>query len=57
MGEKQEKVWVVTRRLLLTSDRRPVKVFDDAKDAKDYAKHYNNYSRKYAYSVVGVKKG
>lgn len=57
MGEKQEKVFVVVRRMLLTSNRTPVKVFDDAKDAKDYAKHYNKYSRKYAYSVVGVKKG
>lgn len=67
MGEKQEKVWVVLRSgpyeekyaagdLTNISDK-PVKVFDDRKDAIAYIKDRSKRTRRYIYSACGVKKG
>ena len=56
MGEKQEKVFVVVRYASGMEDK-PVKVFDDRKDARAYCKRYNLASRKYGYTYYGVKKG
>lgn len=55
MSEKQEKVWVVLRWEFGHSD--PVKVFDDRADARAYAKTREARTKRFAYSVVGVKKG
>jgi hypothetical protein len=57
VSEKQEKVWIVTRRRVGWGEAKPMKAFDDRKDARDYAKRMNIKSNVYAYSVVGVKKG
>lgn len=57
MSEIQEKVWVVIRYYMdgVGMDK-PAKVFDDRKDAREYAKRMNK-SRKFGYIVHGVKKG
>lgn len=58
MTEKQEKVWVVLRKNVLHLITAPVKVFDDRKDARAYAKRYNGgRDSRIRYSVHGVKKG
>lgn len=61
MSEKQETVHVVTRSTYLPNiDLRvvkPVKVFDDRKDARAYAKRMNARSAKHTYAVHSVKKG
>ena len=64
MGEKQEKVFVVIRwesptpaNDYTSGPDKPVKVFDDRKDARAYCKRYNASSRKWGYTYVGVKKG
>lgn len=56
MSEKQEKVWVVMRATL-NGESVPNKVFDDRKDARNYASRADAASKRYAYWVVGVKKG
>lgn len=61
MGEKQEKVFAVTR-WKVGGDHFPIfdkvaKVFDDRKDARAYCKRYNERSRKYHYEYHGALKG
>lgn len=56
MSEVQEKVWVVMRRTFGTQLSSPVKSADDRADARGYAKRMNLKSRKYVYTVKGVKK-
>lgn len=64
MGEKQEKVWVVMRgeysydnssTAMFKAAPKPVKVFDDRKDARAYANR--RATTKYGYGVIGVLKG
>lgn len=64
MGEKQEKVFVVSRYSMPTpkndyqvGDNVPVKVFDDRKDARAYRNRMNERSSRYGYIVHGVLKG
>lgn len=57
MSEKQEKVWVVSKRRFGTEIRTPIKVFDDRQDARNYVRRWNMATRKYAYHIAGVRKG
>ncbi len=67
MGEKQEKVWVVMRSgpypkdianyLSVSIIDKPVKVFDDRKDAIDYIKDRSRRTSRYIYTAAGCKKG
>ena len=58
MSEKQEKVWVVLRWEFGYPDlSTPTKVFDDRKDAREFAKRYEARSQRFGYSVIGVRKG
>lgn len=58
MSELQEKVWVVMKHCGANRvASRPVKVTDDRKDAREYAKRLNNFSTVFYYTVHGVKKG
>ena len=57
MSEKQETVHVVMRGPDRWGDTQPVKVFDDRKDARAYAKRMSARSKRYDYIVKSVKKG
>ena len=58
MGEKQEKVWVVVRSPRAhPSHDKPVKVFDDRKDARSYCASYNKRTKKYYVHYVGARRG
>lgn len=57
MGEKQEKVWVVMKARGNSYDAKPVKVFDDRSDAREYVKQLSARRTIHAYWVEGVKKG
>lgn len=56
MGEVQEKVWVVCR-WTPKSKNNPIKVFEDRKDARNYANRMRARSVTNMYTVTGVKKG
>ena len=67
MGEKQERVWVVMRSgpypQTITEYTnvyiidKPVKVFDDRKDAVEYIKDRSRRTSRYIYTAAGCKKG
>lgn len=64
MAEIQEKAHVIMRATLtkvgpttLLSSAKPVKVYDDRDDARDYARRMNRTAKRYRYTVVPVKKG
>lgn len=56
MSERQETMYVVMSIREMQADK-PVKVFDDRKDARDYAKRMNQRSKKYGYYCTSVKRG
>jgi hypothetical protein len=59
MSEVQEKVHVVMRddQSKDYTNPKPVKVFDDQKDARAYARTFNKKSNRFYYYVVTTKKG
>lgn len=55
-GEKPETVHIVMRATRGYLAARPVKVADDRKDARDYAKRMNARNTRYTYHVVSCRK-
>jgi hypothetical protein len=54
MGEKQEKVWVVSRYTISETGVgaiKPFKVFDDRSDARAYTKRMNARSQRIGYCI------
>jgi hypothetical protein len=52
VGEKQEKVWVVSRYSINehgVGDNIPFKVFDDRKDAREFVARMNKRSQRIGY--------